>query len=391
MSCEEGERKKWVQANASRNGFTAAQGSEQWLEAQSAYRRAVQETGPRSEQQQEQDELASLVLNQLLKSEDLRLFRPSHMQGDLPSQSVQRGYAAFLAQAIASGNVTSGDMILASRDARSADVRANMRSIAVRINAAQLKRRAAEFVTKQRVPPERVLARPRTMVDEMSNKYFDGSGSVNWESPGVVRQRMRERFGRDLTAGEILDLTGAPSGSTVWVTANEPSDFDDPDYDHPLAADGIRCIVTHPLLVGQSQRNIDVNANGKLSIYNDGLLIQPDAPNGMGTRMLAQQVLAARKMDGEGIRMDAAKSDKFNGYYTWPRMGCDMPITQRKELGNDLRHCNTTNDLMLCDGGADWWRKHGTGGHAELAFNNEVSMHVWRAYTESKGIVFADE
>lgn len=387
MSCEEADRRGWISDNASRNNTGNEQSQEQWLDAQTAYRVTARQRGG-SAQEREQDAATSLLLQALMAGRGRQLFRPGHMRGDMPSPQVMRGYAAFARQAILSGNVPIADL--------QAVINNPQVPISARIAATHLKaeRLAHIAVQKQRTiaprPPdvqpegvvtEQVQPRARQLTDPMSQELFDGSGSVLWEEG--VRDQMRNRTGLDLSAEQIIDLCGALSGSKVRVMLGRN------DNDMPV----IECVIRHPQIISAAYRNFLMDDEGKLVVQNERLHMQDDAPAGIGTRLVAQQVKAAKQLGASRIELYAAQKMGCNGYYTWPRMGFNAPIPPdlQEQLPEALHDCKTTNDLMLSDGGADWWRTHGTPLQVTLAFDNPNSMHVWNTYARAKGVAFADE
>jgi hypothetical protein len=125
-------------------------------------------------------------------------------------------------------------------------------------------------------------------------------------------------------------------------------------------------IVKHPdYLVGESERRVSTDAQGRKILHNDYLRLKPDAPEGLGTRIFAHQVKAAVAANFARIETFAAGSastPRWNGYYTWPRLGYDAALTpaETESLPADLSQATTVLDLMATEPGRAWWKQHGS-------------------------------
>lgn len=147
-------------------------------------------------------------------------------------------------------------------------------------------------------------------------------------------------------------------------------------------------------------------------IENNIFSVARDAPPGLGTRMLASQVGAAENDGFSFIEAEAAKGGEMNGYYTWPRLGFNAPLTQ--EDLNDLEDhdpeaawqvqqlAEADANRMFEDAPVEifhvmaipearkWWERE---GHALMAsfsvsddFDGGKSYQLLRAYTEAKAM-----
>ncbi len=126
---------------------------------------------------------------------------------------------------------------------------------------------------------------------------------------------------------------------------------------------GVQLKVHHPWFDGPAIRYVFVNADGKVAMLNDQLFVRPDAPKGIGTRVLAHQVRKAQALGISDIVAEAAGApgSTMNGYYTWARLGFDGLIPQqvRNRLPARWRSAAYVLDLIEQPGGTDWWRANG--------------------------------
>lgn len=171
--------------------------------------------------------------------------------------------------------------------------------------------------------------------------------TIDNKSDGI--DLLQEMIGRKLGNEEMADMVGAPDGSTVRIK----------DYDG-----GITITVTHPNIEDMKQTLYIMD--DKLVLNNDSIMINKDAPKGMGTAIITRQVEAARKLGIGKIALYAEgniSNNKMNGYYTWPRLGFDRKISTPglpAEIKNAMRD-NTMLELYRTQAGRDWWRENGSG------------------------------
>ena len=215
--------------------------------------------------------------------------------------------------------------------------------------------------------------------DDLSIYHFNGRYHVIDDFNGILDVSTPTMFGRSMSPHEVAALSGAPDGARVTLSG---------------AGTHITLIITHPLYDRPSVREIYYTSN-KTVIQNSILRIKPDAPQGFGTHVIASQVRAARAAGVKELHTNAAGSPHdraWNGYYTWPRTGYVAPLsaTQRtlaRHAGFTLGDSATTADLMRQPGGAEWWRKSGTGG--DMTFDladDSVSMQVHTDYLREKNV-----
>jgi hypothetical protein len=189
-------------------------------------------------------------------------------------------------------------------------------------------------------------------------------------------------FGKAITNDEIADLVGAADGATLGIEAYY-------NY-HASTESHITVEVDHPWYT--QNRVICKSPAGELVIYNKSFEAEKDAPAGMGTRIIARQVQAARAMGVKRLETWGAGSfnGSMNGYYTWPRLGyvAELDYTQRemaREAG--LGEVETTADVMRAPGGPAWWKRNGSAGVMKFDLDpDSVSSQALEYYLEEKGV-----
>jgi hypothetical protein len=102
-----------------------------------------------------------------------------------------------------------------------------------------------------------------------------------------------------------------------------------------------------------NERFID---NKLLSVFSTG--------RGTGTIILINEIIQARKLGITHLKVSAAKNERFNGYYTWARLGysIDSPDDQEQFdelISNHGRSEKSMIELMQTEDGRDFWRQNG--------------------------------
>ncbi len=179
--------------------------------------------------------------------------------------------------------------------------------------------------------------------------------------PPSVAAQARALFGLDLAPPEWAELVGAPDGATVAV-ASELADGE------PVVL--IR--VSHPWYDGTAVRIVFRDEMGRTAMKNEVFAVRPEAPDGVGARVLAHQARKASALGVAYLEAEAAggPGSTYVGYLVWPRLGFDgeIPHTPRRKLDllptdHPLRGALTVLDLITRPGGREWWRVNGTSFH----------------------------
>ncbi len=114
---------------------------------------------------------------------------------------------------------------------------------------------------------------------------------------------------------------------------------------------------------------------------------------GIGTNLLINQVTEARKLGFTEIHLYAARSDEYNGYYTWGRLGFTMRLQQSKDEFTTLMHDNkrpekTLKDLLSTAEGRNFWKQPDIGFPWEGIFivdSKSDNSQLLNKYLLSKG------
>lgn len=141
---------------------------------------------------------------------------------------------------------------------------------------------------------------------------------------------------------------------------------------------------------GHSATGLPGTAEGN-RLENHSFGIYHGGGQGAGTKTIARQVIAARKMGIPAIHItDALRSDgdaaQMNGYYTWPRLGFNAKLTSRAK--NMFPGHKDWHSVMADPENVARWKEHGFSLD-NLSFETDPeSPHskTLLAYMKAKGI-----
>jgi hypothetical protein len=194
---------------------------------------------------------------------------------------------------------------------------------------------------------------------------------------------------RPLEIEDVLDLAGIPNTYQVRVLST---------WTH-----GFRANIT-----GQGTINHRVHTLERqiLTFEDDALIINSHQVNhsprlGHGACIFAHQVSKAQQLGFSRLELKAARGPAMNGYYTWPRFGCDgslgalrNPIQAEFEARTQRAFpdwVQTVLDLFQLPEGVAIWMD--SGQTIDLQFNLESGSRSWstlQSYLDEKGIILAD-
>jgi hypothetical protein len=211
--------------------------------------------------------------------------------------------------------------------------------------------------------------------DPLTSRYFNDRFVVRLLDRERMARRSERLFGRVLGDLEWGQLVGALDDATVDVRAG-------------AGGAAVHIVVHHPLL-RVMERSVARDLTGRTFISNEQLFLHPDAPAGLGTRILAHQIRQAVHLGVAYIRTTALRGPRANGYYTWPLLGFTAPLPDatRRRLPPDLRGATDLHGLFSRPGGAEWWREHGETIEVQFDLGwRSRSLLRLRAYLERRAI-----
>ena len=172
----------------------------------------------------------------------------------------------------------------------------------------------------------------------------------------------------NISDDEVFAVFGALSGSSVNLFQNGSGDFD--------------VMISAPYLNDEQSRQIRRSSSGKINMYNSYFRVADDYQGtGIGTKSFARQVEFASKYGVNSISTSAAKStmyntdgtinksESYNGYYTWARLGYDASpadkITEARSYygSSNINSIADLFDIKASGGkisGAEWWKANGS-------------------------------
>jgi GNAT superfamily N-acetyltransferase len=242
----------------------------------------------------------------------------------------------------------------------------------------------------------------------MNNKFF-------WEPDDIVfdddvalaytfKQRALPGFKEYLHPRYRGKFIGKPTPATTADISNQDVERASKLIDKPLTKDDIAHLVG-----AQEGTRIRINDWGDEYFgvhsaderyYNDRTIYPDHIHNdiitvrerfqrkGLGTKILYEEVMAAKDLGFDYIDAYAARSSTFNGYATWPKLGYDGDVEDLSEYDSDDKkvidyadkHGFThISDFMKKKEDRDWWEKNGVAFEAKFDLHDEKSIGALQA------------
>ena len=163
----------------------------------------------------------------------------------------------------------------------------------------------------------------------------------------------------------------------------------------PTSDRTVTCYVTHPM-VEEYERTFICESDGSITIFNNALVMKPNTPKGLGTKIFSNQVNQAKSQGVSRITCHAAgssSSKKYVGYKVWPKLGYDgvadtaapIPPDLRSKMGLDQEAPVKVSDFYRVDGGTEWWEQNGRGFGATFDLSEgSLSMKILSEYVAKK-------
>lgn len=205
---------------------------------------------------------------------------------------------------------------------------------------------------------------------------FEAGVTVEYQGADKVEANLRAMFPGGLTRGELARMLGVPQGAEVSVSPKGSK---------------VKIEVEHPWLEVPLDLELFKDRQGT-HLYIELWIGSDGAPRGTGGAWFGRMVDGLAAKGARSIQCFMAKENVdgeayFNGYYTWPRFGfdADLDAADKRRLPAALRGAESLSELMLTEGGPEWWRAHGTAydGVFDLA-PDSASMFIWTAYQRQR-------
>jgi GNAT superfamily N-acetyltransferase len=192
---------------------------------------------------------------------------------------------------------------------------------------------------------------PRGQHGWWARKSYPSKAPVRIIGRGV-QKAWNEVVGHELAPEAAASLVGAPADADVEVSVAEGK------FGPAIQIDVFskKCI---------AQRFLERDLEGRLFIRNRSFFVaDSEQGHGLGSQIFAAQIQFANKVGVAYIQADAARGERFNGYYTWPRLGYDLPLENvtydvRVEAQKRFPDAKTVLDIMRTREGRRWWKLHG--------------------------------
>ncbi len=223
----------------------------------------------------------------------------------------------------------------------------------------------------------------REKTDESSpvegNVYAKLNVTYNGNHSGM--DRLNETVGSNLTVDHLYDMMGLDHfmrtnpNESHYVTISFGYNQVHVEYKGPH--------------VQYMERKFLSDNQSKLIIYNEILRLREDAPQGLGTKLLAHQVSQALKHNVSKIKCEAAgcKDSAWVGYKVWPKLGFDgkIPIYVEHNLPPEYQDYRKISDFYRTSEGVSWWEEHGEDFDAEFDMaEGSHSIHILEGYIAKK-------
>lgn len=187
-----------------------------------------------------------------------------------------------------------------------------------------------------------------------------------------IRKDIKAIFGRELTDREIASMVGAPNNAMVNISEGVGRNTVQFNIDSSEMS---------------AIRTVKRNGRGEIVFHND-IFVAFESGKGLGTKVFGRQVEQAARLGVSKIETTAARSDTFNGYYTWARLGYDgnIPARVSSKLPAGMKKATRVSDLMKTEAGRAFWKANGV--QMEMSFDlkpGSTSRRTLNDYVKSKG------
>jgi hypothetical protein len=132
------------------------------------------------------------------------------------------------------------------------------------------------------------------------------------------------------------------------------------------------------------------------SVHMDELILDIDLEKGKGkgTEIFSNQVTKLKDLGYKDIELTAAKSNIYNGYYTWAMLGFevsskieleDFKSLVRNTKNPRIQNCRKLSELVSFKEGAEFWKKNGFQFEGKFDISEKSnSMKLLNNYIEKR-------
>ena len=222
--------------------------------------------------------------------------------------------------------------------------------------------------------------------EEQRHKLYEG---LNVKIKLGDMNHLRNLYGKDAKLEHLYDMVGLHHLINTDLTLKDMI-----KVELRIQPTFVAISVSHPHVVSMDRHFY------KDYIYNDCLSLSDNAPQGLGTKLLVQQVQHAALRGLHHLKCDAHRSDpderdiddSWVGYKVWPKLGYDgeIPYEVRGILPPEFesqipKSKPKVSDILKLEGGSKWWDENGGSFEAEFDLSKgSHSRQVLEAYVNAK-------
>lgn len=229
------------------------------------------------------------------------------------------------------------------------------------------------FWVPDNVVPDNVKRKQENKGKETKTNFYDevkGDIKVN-AMPNYLKELDRLGF----TYENVLNLTGGVPKNLKDIT-------------HSIMIDGNAIISDVRTKEYTIIRKIYPDEK---KVYNS-LMEVNSTGEGIGLHLFINQLIEARKLGYKRFDVSAAKSNKYNGYYTWARFGYNLKSSEIRRF-KDLMNMNgrsekDLHELMSTKEGVSFWKKNGFWFEGEFDLKaNSINIQAFDKYLNDRGYI----
>jgi hypothetical protein len=216
------------------------------------------------------------------------------------------------------------------------------------------------------------LSMPKETVDA----NYSGSG-VKVVAGARAQSVAAQLMGRQLSSREISALVGAPKGSQVTLRA--------------AVHEGQPALRISAKIPGMSRADYAIrpDSGGRVTLHIEHVEKSRSSAKYSFAKQLDTTLSTARRMGMSKVTLDAAGQYKgrFNGYHAFAMYGFNgkIPSIVSRSMPSQYKGAKTVQKLLSMKGGAEWWKRNGTGTEMEFSLNHGPQLRAFRKVAKIAG------